>query len=58
MQWFKVFFSGLLVVFSLQLATAQGITQNTGKLSGFLVNRKTQQNAPGLLVSLTPSVKK
>ena len=55
MQWFKMVFAGLLVVFSIHLANAQGTTQNTGKLSGVLVNRKTQQNAGGLLVSLTPS---
>jgi outer membrane receptor for ferrienterochelin and colicin len=54
MQWFKVVFAGLLVVFSIHLANAQGSAQNTGKLSGVLVNRKTQQNAAGLLVSLTP----
>jgi len=54
MQWFKMVFAGLLVVFSIHLAKAQGTVQNTGKLSGILVNRKTQQNVPGLLVSLTP----
>ena len=55
MQWFKMVFAGLLVVFGIHLANAQGTAQNTGKLSGVLVNRKTQQNAVGLLVSLTPS---
>ncbi|MFY8202869.1 MAG: TonB-dependent receptor [Sediminibacterium sp.] len=58
MQWFKMVFAGLLVVFSIHLANAQGTAQNTGKLSGVLVNRKTQQNAAGLLVSLTPSGEK
>jgi hypothetical protein len=58
MRWFKVVFVGLLLVFSTDLAVAQGTVQNTGKLSGFLVNRKTQQNVGGLLVSLTPSGEK
>ena len=58
MQWFKVVFVGLLLVFSANLAVAQGTVQNTGKLSGVLVNRKTQQNVAGLLVSLTPSGEK
>jgi outer membrane receptor protein involved in Fe transport len=58
MQWFKVVFVGLLLVFSTDLAVAQGTVQNTGKLSGFLVNRKTQQNVGGLLVSLMPSGEK
>jgi hypothetical protein len=58
MQWFKVVFVGLLLVFSANLAVAQGAVQNTGKLSGVLVNRKTQQNVAGLLVSLTPSGEK
>ena len=53
MQWFKVVFVGLLLVFSANLAVAQGTVQNTGKLSGVLVNRKTQQNVAGLLVSLS-----
>ena len=58
MQWFKVVFVSLLLVFSTDLAVAQGTVQNTGKLSGFLVNRKTQQNVGGLLVSLMPSGEK
>jgi len=58
MYWFKVFFAGLLVVFSVNLAKAQIKVQNTGKLSGVLVNRKTQQNAPGLLVAITPGREK
>ena len=58
MQWFKVVFVGLLLVFSANLAVAQGAVQNTGKLSGVLVNRKTQQNVTGLLVSLTPTGEK
>ncbi len=58
MQWFKVVFVGLLLVFSANLAVAQGSVQNTGKLSGVLVNRKTQQNLGGLLVSLTPGSEK
>jgi len=58
MQWFKAVFVALLVVFSTDLAVAQGTVQNTGKLSGVLVNRKTQQNLGGLLVALTPSGEK
>ena len=58
MQWFKGVFVGLLLVFTTDLALAQGTVQNTGKLSGVLVNRKTQQNVGGLLVSLTPSGEK
>jgi outer membrane cobalamin receptor len=58
MQWFKLVFIGLLVVFSTDLAIAQSTVQNRGKLSGVLVNRKTQQNVPGLLVSLSPSTQK
>ena len=58
MQWFKGVFVGLLLVFTTDLAVAQGTVQNTGKLSGVLVNRKTQQNVSGLLVSLTPSGEK
>ena len=58
MNRLKIVFAGLLVVFSIQLAKAQGTLPNTGKLSGVLVNRKTQQNAGGLLVSLTPGGEK
>lgn len=58
MQWFKGIFVGLLLVFTTDLAVAQVTVQNTGKLSGVLVNRKTQQNVSGLLVSLTPSGEK
>ena len=58
MQWFKMVFVGLLLVFTTDLAVAQGTVQNTGKLSGVLVNRKTQQNLGGLLVSLTPGGEK
>ena len=58
MHWFKLIFASLLVVFSIQLAKSQGNLQNTGKLSGALVNRKTQQNAVGLLVSLSPGGEK
>jgi outer membrane receptor for ferrienterochelin and colicin len=58
MHWFKVVFLGLLLVFCTEVAKAQGTVQNTGKLSGILVNRKTQQNVPGLLVSLTPGAQK
>jgi hypothetical protein len=49
---------GLCLILSLNFVVAQEKVQNTGKLSGVLVNRKTQQNAPGLLVSLTPSNEK
>ncbi len=35
MRSFKVVFAGLLVVFSIHLATAQATVQNNGKLSGF-----------------------
>jgi len=58
MQWFKGIFVGLLLVSTTDLAVAQVTVQNTGKLSGVLVNRKTQQNVSGLLVSLTPSGEK
>jgi outer membrane receptor for ferrienterochelin and colicin len=58
MHWFKVVFLGLLLIFCTEVAKAQGTVQNTGKLSGILVNRKTQQNVPGLLVSLTPGAQK
>jgi outer membrane receptor for ferrienterochelin and colicin len=58
MHWFKVVFLGLLLVFCTEVAIAQVTVQNTGKLSGILVNRKTQQNVPGLLVSLTPGAQK
>jgi len=58
MQWFKVVFAGLLIVFGVNLTNAQVKVQNTGKLSGVLVNRKTQQNATGLLVAITPGNEK
>ncbi len=58
MQWFKVVFAGLLIVFGVNLSKAQVKVQNTGKLSGVLVNRKTQQNATGLLVTITPGNEK
>jgi hypothetical protein len=58
MHWFKLIFASLLLVFSINLVKAQGTLQNTGKLSGALVNRKTQQNAVGLLVSLSPGGEK
>ncbi len=58
MQWFKVVFAGLLIVFGVNLTKAQVKVQNTGKLSGVLVNRKTQQNATGLLVTITPGNEK
>ena len=54
MQGFKLILTILLVVFSINFTKAQGTVQNTGKLSGVLVNRKTQQNVAGLLVTLTP----
>ena len=58
MHWFKVVFTGLLIVFSVNLAIAQIKVQSTGKLSGVLINRKTQQNTPGLLVAVTPGTEK
>ncbi|MFM6995187.1 MAG: TonB-dependent receptor domain-containing protein [Sediminibacterium sp.] len=58
MQWFKVVFAGLLIIFGVNLTKAQVKVQNTGKLSGVLVNRKTQQNATGQLVTITPGNEK
>jgi len=58
MNWAKIVFVGLLFFFCNQLGKAQGTAPNTGKLSGVLVNRKTQQNAGGLLVSLAPGGEK
>lgn len=49
---------GLSLLLSLNFVQAQVKVQNTGKLSGVLVNRKTQQNAPGLLVTVTPGNEK
>jgi outer membrane receptor protein involved in Fe transport len=50
--------TGLSLILSLNFVQAQVKVQNTGKLSGVLVNRKTQQNAPGLLISVTPGNEK
>ena len=58
MHWVKAFFAGVLVVSGVQFAKAQVIVQPTGKLSGVLVNRKTQENVTGLLVSLSPGGEK
>ena len=58
MRWSKVVLVGLAVILSLNVAVAQEKVQNTGKLSGVLVNRKTQQNAAGLLVTLAPTGEK
>ena len=58
MNWCKVGLVGLLVLLNVHFVQAQDRLQNTGKLSGVLVNRKTQQNAPGLLITLAPSAEK
>jgi outer membrane receptor protein involved in Fe transport len=50
--------TGLSLIMSLNFVQAQVKVQNTGKLSGVLVNRKTQQNAPGLLITVTPGNEK
>jgi outer membrane receptor protein involved in Fe transport len=50
--------TGLSLILSLNFVQAQVKVQNTGKLSGVLVNRKTQQNAPGLLISVIPGNEK
>lgn len=50
--------TGLSLILSLNFVQAQVKVQNTGKLSGVLVNRKTQQNAPGLLITVTPGNEK
>ena len=58
MQWSKAVLGLFSFILCLQIVQAQDKIQNTGKLSGVLVNRKTQQNAPGLLVSLAPGGQK
>ncbi len=58
MNWCKVSWISLLIIFSLNLVQAQDKVQSTGKLSGVLVNRKTQQNATGLLIALSPTGEK
>ena len=55
MNWCKVSLAGLLIFLSLNIAKAQDKQQFTGKLSGVLVNRKTQQNVTGLLITVSPS---
>ncbi len=55
MRWSKVVLVGLAVILSLNIAVAQDKVQNTGKLSGVLVNRKSQQNLSGLTIALAPS---
>ncbi len=55
MRLSKVVLVGLAVILSLNVVVAQDKVQNTGKLSGVLVNRKTQQNLSGLTVALAPS---
>ncbi len=55
MRLSKMVLVGLAVILSLNVAVAQDKVQNTGKLSGVLVNRKTQQNLSGLTVALAPS---
>jgi len=55
MRFYKVVLVGLAVILSLNVVVAQDKVQNTGKLSGVLVNRKTQQNLGGLTVALAPS---
>ncbi len=58
MRFSKWVLGGLSLLLSLNFVQAQVKVQNTGKLSGVLVNRKTQQNAPGLLVTVTPGNEK
>lgn len=55
MRFSKVVLVGLAIILSLNVVVAQDKVQNTGKLSGVLVNRKTQQNLSGLTVALAPS---
>lgn len=55
MRLSKVVLVGLAIILSLNVVIAQDKVQNTGKLSGVLVNRKTQQNLSGLTVALAPS---
>ena len=55
MRLSKVVLVGLAIILSLNVIVAQDKVQNTGKLSGVLVNRKTQQNLSGLTVALAPS---
>ena len=55
MRLSKVVLVGLAIILSLNVVVAQDKVQNTGKLSGVLVNRKTQQNLSGLTVALAPS---
>ena len=54
MNWLRVGFMVFAIVSCLNETNAQSKFQNTGKLSGVLVNRKTQQNMSGLLIALTP----
>ena len=58
MRLSKWVLAGLSLILSLNFLQAQVKVQNTGKLSGVLVNRKTQQNAPGLLITVTPGNEK
>lgn len=58
MRWSKVVLVGLAVILSLNVAVAQDKVQNTGKLSGVLVNRKSQQNIGGLVITLAPGSEK
>ncbi len=58
MRLSKWVLAGLSLILSLNFLQAQVKVQNTGKLSGVLVNRKTQQHAPGLLITVTPGNEK
>ena len=54
MNRFKLFLASVLLISGLHTAFAQVKIQNTGKLSGVIVNRLTQKNAVGVLVALSP----
>lgn len=54
MNWLKLILASVLLFSGLHTAFAQVKIQNTGKLSGVIVNRLTQKNAVGVLVALSP----
>lgn len=54
MNGFKLFLASVLLISGLSTAFTQVKIQNTGKLSGVIVNRLTQKNALGVLVALSP----
>ena len=58
MNWLRASLIVLTVVFCVNQTYAQVKSQNTGKLSGVLVNRKTQQNLGGISVALAPGNEK